>query len=163
RQLTQPGTHPPAAAAVATGIEQAAHAASRSWQSWRALAHDWDTFTTNRGTAFTPVAAEIGDLTLWTGRLAHTDPAWTPARAHALFPLAPFSPAAATRTPAVPPPRPPPTAPPPRTAPHNRKTPPSPPKTDQIPAPPRLLQEDDDFPYRYVPPPPAMLDELLAT
>ena len=62
RQLTQPGTHPPAAAAVATAIEQAADAASRSWRSWRALAHDWDTFTTNRGTALTPVAAEIGDL-----------------------------------------------------------------------------------------------------
>jgi hypothetical protein len=58
RQLTQPGTHPPAAAAVATGIEQAGQAASRSWRSWRALAHDWDTFTTNRGTALTPVAAE---------------------------------------------------------------------------------------------------------
>jgi hypothetical protein len=48
--------------------------------------HHWDTFTTNRGTALTPVAAEISDLTLWAGRLAHTGPAWTPARTHASQP-----------------------------------------------------------------------------
>ena len=164
RQLTQPGTHPPAAAAVATGIEQAAHAASRSWQSWRALAHDWDTFTTNRGTAFTPVAAEIGDLTLWTGRLAHTDPAWTPARAHAsqLRSCADFTGRGTTIAAVV-------TAlhytsdALARIAAHDRENVRSAAATDQIYVPTRLLPEDDDVPYRYVPAHPAMLDELLAT
>ena len=164
RQLTQPGTHPPAVAAVATGIEQAADAASRSWRSWRALAHDWDIFTTNCGTAFTPVAAEIGDLTLWAGRLAHTDPAWTLARAHAspLRPHADFTGRGTTiaavvaalhhtsDTLA-------------RIAAHDRENVRSAAATDQIYVPTRLLPEDDDVPYRYVPAHPAMLDELLAT
>jgi hypothetical protein len=164
RQLTQPGTHPPAAAAVATAIEQAAHAASRSWRSWRALAHNWDTFTTNRGTALTPVAAEIGDLVLWAGRLAHTDPAWTPARTHASQPRtnADFTGRGATITAVI-------TAlhhtsdALTRIAAHDRQNVRTSAATDQIYIPTRLLPEDDDVPYRYTPAPPAMLDELLAT
>ena len=164
RQLTQPGTRPPAAAAVATAIEQAADAASRSWRSWRALAHDWDTFTTNRGTALTPVAAEIGDLVLWAGRLAHTDPAWTPARAHASQPRtnADFTGRGTTITAVV-------TAlhhtsdALTRIAAHDRENVRTSAATDQIYIPTRLLPEDDDVPYRYAPAPPAMLDELLAT
>ena len=164
RQLTQPGTCPPAAAAVATGIEQAADAASRSWRSWRALAHDWDTFTTNRGTALTPVAAEIGDLVLWAGRLAHTDPAWTPARTHASQPRpnADFTGRGTTITAVV-------TAlhytsdALTRIAAHDRENVRASAATDQIYIPTRLLPEDDDVPYRYTPAPPAMLDELLAT
>ena len=163
RQLTQPGTHPPAAAA-GTAIEQAADAASRSWRSWRALAHDWDTFTTNRGTALTPVAAEVGDLTLWAGRLAHTDPAWTPARTHASppRPSADFTGRGTTITAVA-------TAlhhtsdALARIAAHDRQNVRSAAATDQIYIPTRLLPEDDDVPYRHAPAPPAMLDELLAT
>jgi hypothetical protein len=164
RQLIPPGTHPPAAAAIATAIEEAAHAASRSWRAWRALAHDWDIFTTNRGTAFTPVAAEIGDLVLWAGRLAHTDPAWTPARAHAspLRPNADFTGRGTTIAAVV-------TAlhytsdALARIAAHDRENVRAAAATDQIYIPTRLLPEDNDVPYRYVPAPPAMLDELLAT
>jgi hypothetical protein len=164
RQLTQPGTHPPAATAAATAIEQAAHAASRSWRSWRALTHHWDTFTTTRGTALTPVAAEISDLVLWAGRLAHTDPAWTPARTHAspLRPHADFTGRGTTITAVV-------TAlhytsdALTRIAAHDRQNVRTAAATDQIYIPTRLLPEDDDVPYRYVPAPPAVLDELLAT
>jgi hypothetical protein len=39
----------------------------------------WDTITTSRHPTLTPVAAEIGDLVLWTGRLAYNSPDWTPA------------------------------------------------------------------------------------
>jgi hypothetical protein len=161
RQLTQPGTRPPTAAAA---IEEAADAASRSWRSWRALACDWDIFTTNRGTALTPVAAEIGDLVLWAGRLAHTDPAWTPARTHASQPRphADFTGRGTTITAVV-------TAlhhtsdALTRIAAHDRENVRTAAATDQIYIPTRLLPEDDDVPYRYGPAPPAMLDELLAT
>jgi hypothetical protein len=160
RQLTQPGTHPPAAAAA---IEEAAQAASRSWRAWRALAHDWDTFTTNRSPAFTPVAAEIGDLVLWTGRLAHTDPAWTPARSNAsqLRPNADFTGRGTTIAAVV-------TAlhytsdALARIAAHDRENVRAAAATDQMYVPTRLLPEDNDVPYRYVPAPTAMLDELLA-
>ena len=163
RQLSQPGTRPPAAAAVATAIEQAAEVADRSWRAWRALAHHWDTFTTSRGTALTPVAAETGDLVLWAGRLAHTDPAWTPARAHAspLRPHADFTGRGTTiaavimalhyTSDALA-----------RIAAHDREHVRAAAATDRIYVPTRLLPEDDDVPYRYVPAPPAMLDGLLA-
>ena len=164
RQLTQPATHPPATPAAETAIEQAAHAASRSWRSWRALAHHWDTFTTNRGTALTPVAAEIGDLVLWAGRLAHTDPAWAPARTNASQPRtnADFTGHGTTITAVV-------TAlhytsdALTRIAAHDRENVRASAATDQIYIPTRLLPEDNDVPYRYVPAPPAMLDNLLAT
>lgn len=162
RQLAEPGIHPPTAAAVATSIEQAAQAASRSWRAWRDIAHDWDIFTTNRGTTFTPLAAEIGDLVLWAGRLAHNDPSWTPARSHAsqLRPGADLT-GTGTFTAVV-------------TALHNA----SDALTriaayasehvrwaaarDHVYVPTRLLPAEDDVPYRYVPARPAMLDELLA-
>jgi hypothetical protein len=51
--------------------------------AWRAVAHEWDTVTTGPAATFTPAAAAIGDLTLWVGRLAYTDPAWNPSRSHA--------------------------------------------------------------------------------
>ena len=38
--------------------------------------------TTGTRAALTPVAAEIGDLVLWIGRIAHRDPHWTPAGGH---------------------------------------------------------------------------------
>jgi hypothetical protein len=80
RQLAESAAHIPLPSAGATALQQAAHATSNAWAAWRAVAHDWDTYTTGPGTLLTPVAAEIGDLVLWVGRLAHTDPAWTPAR-----------------------------------------------------------------------------------
>jgi hypothetical protein len=162
RQLAEPGTHPPVTAGVATSIEQAARAARKSWQAWRDTAHDWDIFTTNRGTAFTPVASEIGDLVLWAGRLAHTNPAWTPARSHAsqLRPSADFT-GSGMITAVV-------------TALHNA----SDALTciaahdsehvrwaaarEQVHIPTRLLPAEDDVPYRYAPARPAMLEELLA-
>jgi hypothetical protein len=51
--------------------------------AWRAVTHEWDTVTTGPPATLTPAAAAIGDLTLWAGRLAYTDPAWTPARRQA--------------------------------------------------------------------------------
>ena len=57
----------------------------RVWQSWRAVADQWDIVTTGavRGAGLTPVAAEIGDLALRAGRLAYRNPHWTPACSHA--------------------------------------------------------------------------------
>jgi hypothetical protein len=82
RRLAESAARLPHSAAAETAIKQAAQATGSSWQAWRAVARHWDIFTTSPGTLFTPVAAEIGDLTLWIGRLAHTDPAWSPARNH---------------------------------------------------------------------------------
>jgi hypothetical protein len=70
--------HPQAAAALA----RAAAAAREAWAGWRAVAHAWDTFSTGTNATLTPAAAEISDLVLWVGRLAHRDPAWIPARGH---------------------------------------------------------------------------------
>ena len=56
-----------------------------AWQSWRAVAGQWDIVTTGavRGAGLTPVAAEIGDLALRAGRLAYRNAHWTPACSHA--------------------------------------------------------------------------------
>jgi hypothetical protein len=162
RQLAEPGIRPPTAAAVTTANEQAAQAASRSWRAWRAIGHDWDIFTTNRGAAFTPVAAEIGDLVLWAGRLVHTDPAWTPARRHAsqlrratdfagddeiTAVITALHNASDALT---------------RIAAHDRECVRWAAATDQVYVPTRLLPAEDDVPYRYTPARPAMLNELLA-
>ena len=164
RQLTEPAGRLPSGAAAETAINQAAQATSNSWQAWRAVARQWDIFTTSPGTIFTPVAAEIGDLTLWIGRLAHTDPAWSPARNHSspLRPGAAFADSgtgicavvialhhasdALTRI-----------------ASHDREGVRSAAATEDLYVPTRLLPADNDVPYRYVPAPSAMLDELLAT
>jgi hypothetical protein len=61
-------------------LKEATHQISQAWAAWRAVARKWDTFTTGPGATLTPVAAATADLTLWVGRLAYTDPAWTPAR-----------------------------------------------------------------------------------
>ena len=66
--------------AIPAALRHAANAASASWAAWRAAAGAFDTITTGKGAALTPVAAEIGDLAIWAGRLAHTDPAWAPTR-----------------------------------------------------------------------------------
>ena len=59
----------------------AAEAMSQAWPMWRAIARHWDTMSTgsHHVRAITPVAAELGDLVLRTGRLAYCNPRWTPA------------------------------------------------------------------------------------
>jgi hypothetical protein len=164
RQLAEPAARLPHSAAAETAIKQAAQATCSSWQAWRAVARQWDIFTTGPGTIFTPVAAEIGDLILWIGRLAHADPAWSPARNHS-SPLRPgtgfidgdteisavvialhYASDALTRIVG-----------------HDREGVRSAAATEDLYVPTRLLPADNDVPYRYVPTPSGMLDELLAT
>jgi hypothetical protein len=164
RQLAEPATRLPHSAAAETAIKQAAQAVGRSWQAWRAIARQWDIFTTSPGTIFTPVAAEIGDLTVWIGRLAHADPAWDPGRNHrsplrhgavlvdsggtinaVVIALHYASDALA------------------RIVGHDREGVRSAAATEDLYVPTRLLPADNDVPYRYVPAPSGMLDELLAT
>jgi hypothetical protein len=71
---------PPAASVT---LKEASHQIGGAWAAWRAVACEWDTFTTGPGATLTPISAAIDDLTLWVGRLAYTNPAWTPARNHA--------------------------------------------------------------------------------
>jgi hypothetical protein len=47
--------------------------------AWLHTARAWYRITTDTWGTIAPDAAETGDLALWTGRLAYTDPAWTPA------------------------------------------------------------------------------------
>jgi hypothetical protein len=47
--------------------------------AWLHTARAWYQVTTDTRGAIAPDAAETGDLALWTGRLAYTDPSWTPA------------------------------------------------------------------------------------
>jgi len=51
-----------------------------AWQSWRAIAGHWDILTTGTSphAGMTPVAVEIADLALRTGRLAYRNPHWAP-------------------------------------------------------------------------------------
>jgi hypothetical protein len=67
---------------IAGRLRDAADAARDAWQAWRAVARRFDTITTGPDATLTAVAAETSDLALWTGRLAHDDPQWTPARGH---------------------------------------------------------------------------------
>jgi hypothetical protein len=68
---------------LAPGLKQAADAMRETWTAWQAIACDWDTLSTGTAMTLSPVAAELGDLVLWTGRIARTDSAWTPARSQA--------------------------------------------------------------------------------
>ena len=67
--------------AFAAGLHDAAAAMGGAWTSWRAITGHWDIVTTGawRGTGLTPVAHEIDDLVVQTGRLAYRNPHWTPA------------------------------------------------------------------------------------
>ncbi len=66
-------------------LRTAAWHMARAWQSWRAVTDQWDIVTTGavRSAGLTPVAAEIADLALRAGRLAYSNPHWTPACSHA--------------------------------------------------------------------------------
>ena len=70
----QHGSH-----AVADRLLGCADAAGRARVSWLHTARAWYQVTTDTRGTIAPDAAETGDLALWTGRLAYTDPAWTPA------------------------------------------------------------------------------------
>ncbi len=71
--------------AFATALYDAAAAMRGTWTSWRAITGHWDIVTTGawRGTGLTPVAYEIDDLVVQTGRLAYRNPRWTPTCADA--------------------------------------------------------------------------------
>jgi hypothetical protein len=66
-------------------LHTAACGMAEVWKSWRAVADQWDIVTTGhpRGARPTPVAIEIGDLALRTGRLAYRNPHWRPAYGNA--------------------------------------------------------------------------------
>ena len=53
----------------------------RAWTSWRTVTDHWDIISTgaSRGSGLIPVAREIDDLVLRTGRLAYQNPHWAPA------------------------------------------------------------------------------------
>jgi len=110
------------------------------------------------------VAAEIGDLVIWAGRLAHTDPAWAPARGAAPGLRDPadlaFTPAdiptvlaavhhAADALAAV--------------ASADRETIRDAAASGHLFIPTRLLPAGDDIPYPYAPAPGQHVDALLAT
>ena len=61
-------------------LRTAADHMARAWTSWRDVTGQWDVVTTGspRGVGLTPVAAEIGELALRAGRLAYSNPHWTP-------------------------------------------------------------------------------------
>ncbi len=66
-------------------LHDAADHMKRAWQAWRDVTGHWDVVTTGarRGVGMTPVAHEISDLAVQTGRLAYRDPQWTPAHSGA--------------------------------------------------------------------------------
>lgn len=66
-------------------LSAAADSLGHAWRSWRSVTSQWDILTTGapHGSTITPVAAEIQDLVLQTGRLAYSNPHWTPAAADA--------------------------------------------------------------------------------
>jgi hypothetical protein len=66
--------------AVQHGLATAADASAQACAAWRAVTRHWDTISTGTPTAkaISPVAAELDDLVLRTGRLAYRNPTWTP-------------------------------------------------------------------------------------
>jgi hypothetical protein len=68
--------------AIQAQLRTAAATMNRAWPAWYNVARQWDVLSTgfHQPGSITPVAAEITDLALRTGRLARRDPHWTPAR-----------------------------------------------------------------------------------
>jgi hypothetical protein len=68
--------------AIQAELRTAAMTMNTVWPAWYKVAREWDIITTGQHPpgSLTPVAAEIGELALRTGRLARRDPHWTPAR-----------------------------------------------------------------------------------
>jgi hypothetical protein len=67
------------AADLSDRLLAATDAAADARSFWLRAARSWYRITTDTRHGTTPAAAEMADLTLWTGRLAYSDPAWTPA------------------------------------------------------------------------------------
>ncbi|HEX9107864.1 MAG TPA: hypothetical protein VF832_11560, partial [Longimicrobiales bacterium] len=59
-------------------LVSAAEAADQARATWLRTAGTWDDIGTDTIGTISLEASEVGDLALWTGRLAYTDPAWTP-------------------------------------------------------------------------------------
>ncbi len=66
-------------------LASSADALGQAWPAWRSIARHWDTVSTgiHQGRDTSPVTAELSDLVLRTGRLAYSNPRWTPACADA--------------------------------------------------------------------------------
>jgi len=66
-------------------LHTAACGMAQAWKAWRAVTDWWDVITTGhpRGARPTPIAIEIGDLALPTGRLGYRNPHWAPAYGNA--------------------------------------------------------------------------------
>ena len=62
---------------VRAELLRAADAAAFARTRWLALARSLDHVTTDTRGQLSPAAVEAGDLALWTGRLAYSDPKWT--------------------------------------------------------------------------------------
>ena len=85
RTLTDRAAHLGVDRAIIDRLRGTATEMSQTWPTWRTVTNEWDILSTgiyNR-TASTPIAAELGDLALRTGRLAYADPDWTPGYAGA--------------------------------------------------------------------------------
>jgi hypothetical protein len=82
RMLAQRASQLDAEPAIQAQLRTAAAAMSRAWPAWYHVVHQWDVLSTgfHKPGSITPVAAEITDLALRTGRLARRDPHWTPTR-----------------------------------------------------------------------------------
>jgi hypothetical protein len=59
-------------------LADAAAAADRARAAWLRVAQAWDSITTDTRGSVSPTATDAASLALWTGRLAYTDPDWTP-------------------------------------------------------------------------------------
>jgi hypothetical protein len=66
--------------ALIPGLDAAAGHAGDGRRAWLAAARAWDNMVTDTRGYLSRPAAEAGHLALWTGRLAHADRGWTPAR-----------------------------------------------------------------------------------
>jgi len=71
--------------AIRAQLTSAADDLSHTWPAFREIARHWDTISTgaHRGRDISPIASELDDLVLRTGRLAYDNPRWTPDRAGA--------------------------------------------------------------------------------
>jgi hypothetical protein len=67
------------ASAISADLAAAALAARQASGSWYQIARALRQVTTDTRGNLSSAAAEARDLALWTGRLAYTDPTWTPA------------------------------------------------------------------------------------
>ena len=85
RGLAERARHLDLSPAIRTQLASAADTLSHTWPAWRATARHWDTISTgaHHGQDLSPIAAELDDLVLRTGRLAYDNPRWTPDRAEA--------------------------------------------------------------------------------